>query len=236
MDNKLNVDPNEIAKFDKMADSWWDPDGDFKPLHLLNPLRLDYIDRQSSGIFGKKVLDVGCGGGILAESMAKLGAKVDAIDMGLEPLKMAKLHAIESQVSINYLQSTAENHQLQHTNYYDVITCMEMLEHVPDPLSIIQACSNMLKPDGFVFFSTINRNVKAWLQAILGAEYLLKMLPAGTHEYHKFIRPSELIDYAEKAHLQCTDGLGITYNPITNIFSYTQSLNVNYMLTMIKEQ
>ena len=234
MDSNFNVDPIEIAKFEQMAADWWDPNGSFKPLHQLNPLRLNYIDRQSNGIFGKQVLDVGCGGGILSESMARIGAHVSGIDMGDRPLDVAKLHALESATDVNYIKSTAENHANNHEKYYDVITCMEMLEHVPNPYSVINACCKMIKPNGMVFFSTINRNLKSWLQAIVGAEYVLKMLPVGTHEHSKFIRPSELIELIEKTELTCTDALGISYNPLTGIFKYTDSLDINYMVAAKK--
>lgn len=230
MSSQPNVDPQEIAKFESMAASWWDPAGEFKPLHELNPLRLNYIDAQSGGIFDKQVLDVGCGGGILSESMARIGAKVTGLDMGFEPLEVARLHALEAGVSIDYLQETAEVHAQNHQGHYDTVTCMEMLEHVPDPQSVIQACCDMVKPGGWVFFSTINRNIMSWVQTILGAEYVLKMLPAGTHDHSKFIRPSELIAMAENTELLCRDALGIKYNPLSGVFSYTKSVEVNYMI------
>jgi 2-polyprenyl-6-hydroxyphenyl methylase/3-demethylubiquinone-9 3-methyltransferase len=232
--NNHNVDPEEIAKFEKMAATWWDLNGEFKPLHNLNPLRLNYIDQTAGGIFGKNVLDVGCGGGILSESMARIGANVTGLDMGDEPLDVARLHALEMGVSVNYIKNTAENHRDEHRQQYDVITCMEMLEHVPDPSSVIQACADMVKPGGFVFFSTINRNMRAYVETILGAEYLLKMLPVGTHDHKKFIKPSELIALADNAELICNDAVGITYNPITDVFKYTKSLEVNYMITTVK--
>jgi 2-polyprenyl-6-hydroxyphenyl methylase/3-demethylubiquinone-9 3-methyltransferase len=232
--NNNNVDPEEIAKFEKMAATWWDLNGEFKPLHNLNPLRLNYIDQTAAGIFGKNVLDVGCGGGILSESMARIGANVTGLDMGDEPLDVARLHALEMGVSVNYIKNTAENHREEHRQQYDVITCMEMLEHVPDPSSVIQACADMVKPGGFVFFSTINRNIRAYVETILGAEYLLKMLPIGTHDHNKFIKPSELIGLADNAELLCIDAVGITYNPITDIFKYTKSLEVNYMIATVK--
>ncbi|MCL1059981.1 bifunctional 2-polyprenyl-6-hydroxyphenol methylase/3-demethylubiquinol 3-O-methyltransferase UbiG [Shewanella gelidimarina] len=234
MQNNHNVDPEEIAKFEKMAATWWDLNGEFKPLHNLNPLRLNYIDQTAGGIFGKNVLDVGCGGGILSESMARIGANVTGLDMGDEPLDVARLHALEMGVSVNYIKNTAENHRDEHRQQYDVITCMEMLEHVPDPSSVIQACADMVKPGGFVFFSTINRNMRAYVETILGAEYLLKILPVGTHDHKKFIKPSELIALADNAELICNDAVGITYNPITDVFKYTKSLEVNYMITTVK--
>ncbi|GGB70431.1 bifunctional 2-polyprenyl-6-hydroxyphenol methylase/3-demethylubiquinol 3-O-methyltransferase UbiG [Shewanella inventionis] len=229
-----NVDPHEIAKFEAMAQTWWDLNGEFKPLHLLNPLRLNYIDQTAGGVFGKKVLDVGCGGGILSESMARIGANVDGIDMGTEPLEVAKLHALDAGVSVNYLKTTAENHRDSHREYYDVVTCMEMLEHVPDPQSVIQACCDMVKPNGFVFFSTINRNIMSYVQTIIGAEYLLKMLPVGTHDHSKFIRPSELMALVDNTDLLCKDALGITYNPLSGVFKYTESVDVNYMIATQK--
>ncbi|WP_394129907.1 bifunctional 2-polyprenyl-6-hydroxyphenol methylase/3-demethylubiquinol 3-O-methyltransferase UbiG [Shewanella maritima] len=229
-----NVDPQEIAKFEAMAESWWDPNGDFKPLHQLNPLRLNYIDRTAGGIFEKQVLDVGCGGGILSESMAKIGAKVTGLDMGEEPLEVAKLHALETGVTVEYVRTTAEEHRDSHSEYYDVVTCMEMLEHVPDPQSVIQACCDMVKPDGYVFFSTINRNIMSFIQTIVGAEYLLKMLPVGTHEHSKFIKPSELISLVDNTDLICKDALGITYNPVSGVFKYTDNVDVNYMIATRK--
>ncbi|MDF0535845.1 bifunctional 2-polyprenyl-6-hydroxyphenol methylase/3-demethylubiquinol 3-O-methyltransferase UbiG [Shewanella yunxiaonensis] len=234
MQENANVDPQEIAKFENMAAGWWDPQGEFKPLHELNPLRLNYIDLKAGGIFGQQVLDVGCGGGILSESMAKIGAKVTGLDMGHEPLEVAKLHALETGVTIDYQQQTAEEHAITHPDFYDVVTCMEMLEHVPEPQSVIHACCNMVKPGGWVFFSTINRNLMSWVQTIVGAEYLLKMLPVGTHVHGKFLRPSELIAMVEHTDLICRDALGIKYNPITSIFSYTPSVEVNYMIACQK--
>lgn len=235
MSQNANVDPQEIAKFENMAAGWWDPQGEFKPLHQLNPLRLNYIDLKSNGIFDKKVLDVGCGGGILAESMARIGAKVTGLDMGHEPLEVARLHALEKGVSIDYIQQTAEDHAQQHQGAYDVVTCMEMLEHVPEPLSVIRACCDMVAEDGWVFFSTINRNVMSWLQTIVAAEYVMKMLPVGTHQHDKFIRPSELIDMAEQTDLHCRDAIGIKYNPLTSVFAYTPNLEVNYMIACQKQ-
>jgi 2-polyprenyl-6-hydroxyphenyl methylase/3-demethylubiquinone-9 3-methyltransferase len=225
-----NVDPAEIAKFEAMAQTWWDPNGEFKPLHQLNPLRLNYIDRACGGLFGKQVLDVGCGGGILSESMAKLGAKVDGIDMGDAPLEVARLHGLETGVSVNYIKNTAEAHAQANPQRYHVVTCMEMLEHVPDPQSVIQACCDLVQPGGFVFFSTINRNILSYVQTILGAEYLLKLLPVGTHDHSKFIRPSELMALVDNTDLICKDAVGIRYNPLNSVFSYTPKLDVNYMI------
>ena len=197
--SQLNVDPQEIAKFEALAEKWWDQHSEFKPLHQINPLRLNWIDEHAEGLRGKKVLDVGCGGGILAESMARRGADVLGIDMGEAPLAVAQLHAQQHQVNnIQYKQIPVEQLAEEQAGQYDIVTCMEMLEHVPNPASIIQACQRLVKPNGYVFFSTINRNPKSYLFAIIGAEYVLRMLPKGTHDYHKFIRPSELAQDIKK--------------------------------------
>lgn len=191
--SEQNVDQQEIAKFEAVASRWWDLEGEFKPLHRINPLRLNYIQQRADGVFGKKILDVGCGGGILAESMAREGADVTGLDMGAEPLQVARLHSLETGIKVTYVQETVEQHANEHAGLYDIVTCMEMLEHVPDPRSVVLACAKLVKPGGHVFFSTINRNNKAWLMAVIGAEYVLKMVPKGTHDVKKFIRPSELI-------------------------------------------
>ncbi|MCK3655869.1 bifunctional 3-demethylubiquinol 3-O-methyltransferase/2-polyprenyl-6-hydroxyphenol methylase [Pasteurellaceae bacterium Macca] len=227
-----NVDQQEISKFEKMAKSWWDPQGDFKPLHLLNPLRLNYIDEKSGGLFGKRVLDVGCGGGILSESMAKLGAKVTGLDMTSQPLEIAKQHAEQNGLTIDYQQSTIEDFLATHPEKFDVITCMEMLEHVPSPLSIIQSCQALLKPNGVLFFSTINRTFKAYLLVIVGAEYVLKLLPKGTHEFEKFIKPAELLAWSDEANLRCDHMVGYHFNPITEKFWLNQDVSCNYIATM----
>jgi len=226
--NTLNVDPAEIAKFEELSNRWWDTQGEFKPLHEINPLRLHYIDERVQ-LNGKRILDVGCGGGILSESMAKLGANVFAIDMGKAPLSVAKLHAMESEVDIEYQQITVEELAEQQPNSFDSVTCMEMLEHVPDPSSVIKACTKLVKPGGSVFFSTINRNPKAYLLAIVGAEYLLKMLPKGTHDYTKLIKPSELDEWARKSELKLKNITGLTYNPITRHYKLGKDVGVNYM-------
>lgn len=229
----LNIDQQELEKFEKMAKTWWDPEGDFKPIHRLNPLRLNYICEQAKGLFGKNVLDVGCGGGILAEAMAKQGAKVTGIDMSTAPLKVAKQHCQENGLVIDYQQITVENFLIQHSTLqqekFDVITCMEMLEHVPDPSSIIFACKSLLKPDGILFLSTINRTLKAWALVIIGAEYVLKMLPKGTHRYEKFIKPAELLTWTDNVGLQCFDMIGYHYNPLTGTFQLNSNISANYM-------
>ncbi|WP_350238201.1 bifunctional 2-polyprenyl-6-hydroxyphenol methylase/3-demethylubiquinol 3-O-methyltransferase UbiG [Pectobacterium colocasium] len=225
-----NVDHQEIAKFEAIASRWWDLEGEFKPLHRINPLRLGYISQRAEGLFGKKVLDVGCGGGILAESMAREGADVTGLDMGAEPLQVARLHALESGVALNYVQETVEAHAHAHPGLYDVVTCMEMLEHVPDPQSVVQACAKLVKPGGHVFFSTINRNAKAWMMAVIGAEYVLKMVPRGTHDIKKFIRPAELMHWVDSTPLREKHITGLHYNPLTDRFKLGPNVDVNYML------
>lgn len=225
-----NVDADEIAKFESGAANWWNPQGEFKPLHLMNPIRLDYIMDRSGGLFGKTVLDVGCGGGLLSEAMAQEGAQVTGLDMGTEPLEIARLHALESGVSVNYIQQTVEQHALEYPAHYDVISCMEMLEHVPDPASVARACAALIKPGGHLFFSTINRNVKSWLLVIVAAEYLLRMLPKGTHEMKKFIKPAELISWLEPHALEARHITGLHYNPLTERFRLTSNVSVNYIL------
>ncbi|ASY76390.1 bifunctional 2-polyprenyl-6-hydroxyphenol methylase/3-demethylubiquinol 3-O-methyltransferase UbiG [Pectobacterium versatile] len=225
-----NVDHQEIAKFEAIASRWWDLEGEFKPLHRINPLRLGYISLHAEGLFGKKVLDVGCGGGILAESMAREGADVTGLDMGAEPLQVARLHALESGVAVDYVQETVEAHAHAHPGLYDVVTCMEMLEHVPDPQSVVQACAKLVKPGGHVFFSTINRNAKAWMMAVIGAEYVLKMVPRGTHDIKKFIRPAELMHWVDSTPLREKHITGLHYNPLTDHFKLGPNVDVNYML------
>jgi len=226
-----NVDRAEISKFEELAARWWDPDSEFKPLHDINPLRLDYIDR-AAGLSGKEVLDVGCGGGILSESMAVRGARVTGIDMGEMPLKVAELHTLESGVQVEYRQVPVEVLAKERPQGFDVVTCMEMLEHVPNPSSVIDACARLVRPGGFVFFSTINRNPKSYLLAIIGAEYLLRMLPKGTHDFARFIRPSELDAWIRAAGMRSTDITGMTYNPLTATYRLTKDdVDVNYMVT-----
>ncbi|MGM8936144.1 bifunctional 2-polyprenyl-6-hydroxyphenol methylase/3-demethylubiquinol 3-O-methyltransferase UbiG [Pseudomonas neustonica] len=225
----LNVDRAEIAKFEALASRWWDRNSEFKPLHEINPLRSNWIDERVP-LAGKEVLDVGCGGGILAEAMAQRGATVTGIDMGEAPLSVARLHQLESGVEVNYEQSTAEEFAEQHAGRFDVVTCLEMLEHVPDPSSVISACAKLVKPGGHVFFSTINRNPKSFLFAIVGAEYVLRMLPRGTHEFAKFIRPAELGGWSREAGLNLLDMTGLTFNPITKIYKLEANVDVNYMI------
>lgn len=231
MTNTKNVDPNEIRKFEELASRWWDKDSEFKPLHDINPLRANWIDNLSP-VAEKKVLDVGCGGGILAEALAQRGAMVTGIDMGDAPLGVAKLHQLESGLSIDYHKSTAEDFAKDHENAFDVVTCLEMLEHVPDPSSVVSACAKMVKPGGHVFFSTINRNPKAFLFAIIGAEYILRLLPRGTHEYAKFIRPSELVNWSREANLQVNQMTGLLFNPLTKKYRLSDTdMDVNYMIS-----
>ena len=229
VDNQ-NVDHSEIAKFEAVASRWWDLEGEFKPLHRINPLRLDYILARSNGLFGKEVLDVGCGGGILSESMALAGANVTGLDMGAEPLEVARLHALESGVKVDYVQQTVEEHAEQFAGQYDVVTCMEMLEHVPDPRSVVHACAKLVKPGGEVFFSTLNRNSKSWLMAIIGAEYVLRMVPRGTHDIKKFIRPAELLNWVDETPLRERHMIGLHYNPLMNSFKLAPGVDVNYMV------
>lgn len=228
--SKENVDLTEIDKFSSIAARWWDQTYECQPLHRINPLRLNYILQHANGLFGKQILDIGCGGGILSESLAKEGALVTGIDIATESLKVAKLHALESNVQINYLQGTAESHAEKHPKTYDIVTCMEMLEHVPDPESIVQSCAKLVKPGGHVFFSTINRSKKAWLLAIIASEYILKMVPKGTHHAKNFIRPSELLNWIDKTSLQEQHIIGLHYNPIRNKFYLGSNVDVNYML------
>ena len=231
MQHHGNVDHAEIAKFEQLASRWWDPDSEFKPLHDINPLRLGYIDG-IAGLRGKRAVDVGCGGGILAESMAALGADVTGIDMGKAPLEVARLHLLESGETVDYRQLPVEQLAEEMPAAFDVVTCMEMLEHVPDPASVVKACATLCKPGGNLFFSTINRNPKAYLFAIIGAEYLLQLLPKGTHDYAKFIRPSELDRWLREARLHADDMTGLVYNPLTRRYRLDpQDVDVNYLVS-----
>jgi 2-polyprenyl-6-hydroxyphenyl methylase / 3-demethylubiquinone-9 3-methyltransferase len=227
-----NVDAQELAKFSELAHRWWDPESEFRPLHQINPLRLDWIDSLVP-LRGKRIVDVGCGGGILAESMARRGADVLGIDLASKPLGVARLHALEAQVDgVNYREVAAEALAAEQPAQFDVVTCMEMLEHVPDPASTVRACAALVKPGGHVFFSTINRNPKAFVFAIIGAEYLLKLLPKGTHEYARFLRPSELARFARDAGLSQRASKGLEYNPLTRRYWLSGNTSVNYMLAM----
>ncbi len=225
----VNVDPQELEKFSQLAHRWWDPNSEFKPLHEINPLRLSWID-QSASLRGKRVLDVGCGGGILAEAMAALGAEVTGIDLSDKALKVAELHLLESGNRVTYRKSAVEQLAQEQPGSFDVVTCMEVLEHVPDPASHVHACAKLLKPDGHAFFATINRNPKSFLFAIIGAEYVLGLLPRGTHEYARLIRPSELSGWCRHAGLSVEGIIGMTYNPLTRVYALGRDTDVNYML------
>ncbi|HFD39950.1 MAG TPA: bifunctional 2-polyprenyl-6-hydroxyphenol methylase/3-demethylubiquinol 3-O-methyltransferase UbiG [Anaerolineae bacterium] len=229
-----NIDPAEVGKFEELASRWWDSASEFKPLHDINPLRLDFID-QRAHLKGKRVVDVGCGGGILSESMAARGAEVVGIDAGKAPLTVARLHALESGIELDYRQLTAEQLAEEEPESFDVVTCMEMLEHVPDPASVLRACARLVKPGGDVFLSTINRTPKAYAFAIIGAEYLLRMLPKGTHDYQKFIRPSELEAWAREAGLRFEQMTGMTYNPLSRSYRLEDDLDVNYLVHCRRE-
>lgn len=228
-DRTLNVDPAEIAKFEALAARWWDENGDFKPLHEINPLRLGFI-RNHVDVAGKKILDVGCGGGILTEALARAGAEVTGIDAADAPLAVARLHQVESGLEISYRLDTAEALAEREPGRFDVVTCLEMLEHVPDPAAVVEACCRLTRPGGYVFFSTINRNPKAYLFAIVGAEYVLGLLPRGTHEYEKFIKPSELDEWGREAGLWLEDMIGMHYNPLTREYSLGRNVDVNYLM------
>ena len=234
MQETHNVDHDEIAKFEKLASRWWDPHSEFKPLHDINPLRLDYIDRLAP-LAGKEVIDVGCGGGLLTEGMALRGARVTGIDMGKAPLSVAQLHQHESGLDIDYRQTTAEQVAAERPGSYDIVTCLEMLEHVPDPSAVIAACERLITDDGHVILSTINRNPKAYLFAVIGAEYLLRLLPRGTHDYSKFIRPSEMEAWARDCGLRLTDLSGMSYNPLTREYSLGSDVSVNYLACFRKD-
>lgn len=225
----MNADPQELQKFSDLAHRWWDPSSEFRPLHEINPLRLEWIAARAP-LAGKKVLDVGCGGGILAEAMARKGADVTGIDLSEKALKVADLHSLESGVQVHYELISAETLAERSPGTYDVVTCMEMLEHVPDPGAVVKACATLVKPGGKLFFSTINRNLKAYLFAVIGAEYILGLLPKGTHDYAKFITPGELAQHARNAGLEVDALKGMTYNPITKVYSLNGNTDVNYLI------
>jgi 2-polyprenyl-6-hydroxyphenyl methylase/3-demethylubiquinone-9 3-methyltransferase len=229
----MNADPQELEKFSALAHRWWDPQSEFKPLHEINPLRLDWIDRIAR-LSGKSALDIGCGGGILTESMARRGARVKGIDLSEKALKVAQLHLRESALAVDYEVVSAEDLAARSPGSYDVVTCMELLEHVPDPASTVGACSILARRDGHVFFSTINRNPKSYLFAIIGAEYVLKLLPKGTHDYLKFIKPSELARHCRDAGLEVREIIGMTYNPLTRIYSLGTDPSVNYLVHCVR--
>ena len=229
----MNVDQSEISKFSALAHRWWDPNSEFKPLHAINPLRLGWI-QSFVNLEGKKVVDVGCGGGILAESISQAGANTTGIDLSEKALKVAELHALEIGANLTYRLISAEALADEQTEQYDVVTCMEMLEHVPDPASVVRACAKLCKPGGTLFFSTLNRNPKSYLFAIIGAEYILKLLPKGTHEYTKFIKPSELVAFTREAGLEMLGMKGMSYNPITQVYSLNDDVDVNYMIAVRK--
>lgn len=228
-----NFDPQELAKFEKLASRWWDRNSEFKPLHDINPLRAGFIDTKVR-VAGKTLLDIGCGGGILSEAMAQRGARVTGIDMGEAPLAVARLHLLESRLDIHYERASAEDFAARQPGSFDIVTCLEMLEHVPDPAAIIQACHRLLKPGGHLFVSTINRNPKAWLFAVVGAEYVLRMLPRGTHDYRKFIKPSELAGWTRHCGFEQGELTGMSYNPFTRSYSLGRDVDVNYLMHLIK--
>ncbi len=230
----MNADPAELEKFGKLAHRWWDPAGEFRPLHEINPLRLEWIDRHAP-LEGKEVLDIGCGGGILAEAMARRGARVTGIDLSDKALRVAELHLLESKLDIRYEKALAEDYAAAHPGAFDVVTCMELLEHVPQPESMVAACARLVRPGGRVFFSTINRNAKAYLFAVIGAEYVLKLLPKGTHDYLRFIKPSELSRWSRAAALRPDELIGMTYNPLTRRYRLGRDCDVNYLLRCSRE-
>ncbi|MBK8523586.1 MAG: bifunctional 2-polyprenyl-6-hydroxyphenol methylase/3-demethylubiquinol 3-O-methyltransferase UbiG [Betaproteobacteria bacterium] len=229
----INADPTELQKFSELAHRWWDPNSEFRPLHEINPLRLDWIDRHAA-VSGKKILDVGCGGGLLSEAMAARGATVTGIDLSEKALGVARLHLLESGRSVDYRLISAEELATERAGSYDIVTCMEMLEHVPNPASTIASCAALVKPGGHVFFSTINRNPKAYVFAVIGAEYVLKLLPKGTHDYAKFIKPSEMARWAKSVGLELDEVVGMSYNPITKIYSLGRDTSVNYLVHTVR--
>jgi 2-polyprenyl-6-hydroxyphenyl methylase / 3-demethylubiquinone-9 3-methyltransferase len=229
-----NHDPAEIARFDATAQRWWDPQGEFRPLHVLNPVRLDYIDEKAP-LRGKRVLDVGCGGGILSEAMARRGAQVTGIDLAPLTIEVAELHALESQLSIRYVREAAETHAVHSAGGYDIVTCMEMLEHVPEPESVLRALHDLVKPGGDILVSTLNRNLKSYLMAVIGAEYVLNMLPRGTHTYERFIKPSELSRWARGVQLSVVDVAGLAYDPLQHVARRSSDVDVNYMMHLRRD-
>ena len=233
--NPSNHDPAEIARFDATAQRWWDPQGEFRPLHVLNPVRLDYVDDRA-GLRGKRVLDVGCGGGLLSEAMARRGATVTGIDLAPLTIEVAELHALESNLQVRYVRESAETHAVHSSGAYDVITCMEMLEHVPEPDSVLRALHTLVKPGGHVFVSTLNRNLKSYLLAVVGAEYVLNLLARGTHTYERFIKPSELAGWARAAGLQLADIAGLAYDPFGNVAKQSKDVDVNYMMHLRRDE
>jgi 2-polyprenyl-6-hydroxyphenyl methylase/3-demethylubiquinone-9 3-methyltransferase len=229
----MNADPQELEKFSALAHRWWDPESEFKPLHRINPLRLEWIDR-TANLSGKSALDVGCGGGILAEAMARRGARVKGIDLSDKALKVAQLHLFESRLAVDYEAVSAEDLAARSPASFDVVTCMELLEHVPDPASTVRACADLARPGACVFFSTINRNLKSYVFAVIGAEYVLKLLPKGTHDYLKFIKPSELARHARAAGLEVREIIGMSYNPLTQVYSLGSDTDVNYLVHCVR--
>jgi 2-polyprenyl-6-hydroxyphenyl methylase/3-demethylubiquinone-9 3-methyltransferase len=230
----MNADPQELEKFSALAHRWWDPHSEFKPLHQINPLRLDWIDRLAP-LAGKSALDIGCGGGILTEAMARRGARVKGIDLSDKALKVAQLHSLESRITVDYEAVSAEDLALRSPSAFDVVTCMELLEHVPEPASTVRACAGLARPGGDVFFSTINRNLKAYLLAVIGAEYVLKLLPKGTHDYAKFIKPSELARHCRDSGLAVRSIIGMTYNPLARTYALGEDTDVNYLVHAVRE-
>ncbi|MEA5446412.1 bifunctional 2-polyprenyl-6-hydroxyphenol methylase/3-demethylubiquinol 3-O-methyltransferase UbiG [Gammaproteobacteria bacterium AB-CW1] len=233
---RQNVDPAEIGKFEATASRWWDPEGEFRTLHQINPLRVEYIVRRCGGVQGRRVLDVGCGGGLLSEGLAAEGAEVTGIDLGSTALSVADLHLLESGLKVEYLRRSVEEHAEERPGEYDIVTCLEMIEHVPEPASVVAACARLLRPGGQAVFSTINRTPKAWLMAIVGAEYVLNMLPRGTHEYDKLVRPSELRRWATAAGLQHRDSTGLHYNPLLGDYHMGGNVDVNYFMHFEKPE
>ncbi|WP_404399266.1 bifunctional 2-polyprenyl-6-hydroxyphenol methylase/3-demethylubiquinol 3-O-methyltransferase UbiG [Idiomarina seosinensis] len=232
--NDSNVDNAEIDKFSALASRWWDPQGEFKPLHQINPLRLDFIEQHSDGLFGRRAVDIGCGGGLLSEGMAARGADVKGIDLAEQSLEVARLHALESQLEISYQCISAERFAAQHAEQFDVVTCLEMLEHVPDPESVVRACAALVKPGGKIFFSTLNRNLKSWLLGIVAAEHVLRWVPKGTHDHQRFIKPSELLNMTDKAGLQPIAMSGIVYHPLKGFQLQADDVDVNYIVALYK--